>query len=71
MFLIVKDDNEKIFVALEGSDSVLASMYASLKEEYKEINLEIVFSRPICKIERNIVRFVDLLKGNGEDKNNF
>lgn len=68
MFLIVKDDNEKIFVALEGSDSVLASMYASLKEEYKEIDLEIVFSRPICKIERNIVRFVDLLKGNGKDK---
>lgn len=67
MFLIVKD-NDKIFVALEGSDSVLASMYASLKEEYKEIDLEIVFNRPICKIERNLIRFVDFLKGKGEER---
>lgn len=65
MFLILKNSN-KIFLALECSDSVVSSMYASLKEEYKDIELDIVFDRPSCKIERNLVRFINLL--NGEEK---
>lgn len=62
MFLILKN-SDKIFLALEGSDSVVSSMYASLKEEYKDIELDIAFDRPSCKIERNLVRFINLLNG--------
>lgn len=60
MFLVLKNEGQ-VFAALESSDAVLGVMYASLKEEYKDIELDILFSKPNCIIEKNLIRFINML----------
>lgn len=65
MFLLVKN-KEEICIALESTEAVVSVLFASLKEEYNGIELDITFNSPNCKIEKNIVRFINLLNGDSQ-----
>ncbi|WP_297520988.1 hypothetical protein [uncultured Clostridium sp.] len=62
MFLIVKKGTG-ILLCLEATEAILATVYASAKEEYKELelDLDLVFDKPNVEIVYNIVRFVRIL----------
>ncbi|MGL4991847.1 MAG: hypothetical protein ACRC57_11900 [Sarcina sp.] len=57
MFLLIKKGNE-IIAGLESSDAVIAAMYASIKEEYNEIELEIAFENTKVVTTKNILKFI-------------
>lgn len=56
MFLSVKKGTS--IIGLEATDAVLAVVYASIKEEYNNVELDLTFERPNSKIVNNLVQFV-------------
>ncbi|MGL4452015.1 MAG: hypothetical protein ACRCTZ_12565 [Sarcina sp.] len=57
MFLIVKKSTS-VMLCLEASEATLATVYASIKEEYKNLELELEFNKPEMKVFYNIVSFI-------------
>lgn len=57
MFLIIKKSS-KLIMGLEAADATLAAMYASIKEVYKDLEVDIQFNEPDCMIISNLVEFV-------------
>ena len=45
MFLIIKKSS-KLIMGLEAADATLAAMYASIKEAYKDLDVDIQFNEP-------------------------
>ena len=56
MFLIVKNSTNAL--CLEAAEATLATVYASIKEEYNNLELELVFNKPEIKVFHNIVSFI-------------
>lgn len=57
MFLLIKNGNE-IIAGLESSDAVIATMYASIKEEYNHLDLDVVFENTKVVTTKNILKFI-------------
>ena len=71
MFLIIKKSS-KLIMGLEAADATLAAMYASIKEAYKDLDVDIQFNEPDCMIISNLVEFVrkmDSISENLEELN--
>lgn len=56
MFLIVKKGTSVL--CLHAAEAALATVYASIKEEYKNLELELVFKKPEVEVFYNIVSFI-------------
>lgn len=56
MFLIVKKGTS--ILCLHAAEAALATVYASIKEEYKNLELELVFKKPEMEVFYNIVSFI-------------
>ena len=56
MFLIVR--NSMSVLCLEAAEATLATVYASINEEYDNVELELVFNKPEVKVFHNIVSFI-------------
>lgn len=56
MFLIVR--NSMSVLCLEAAEATLATVYASINEEYDNVELELVFDKPDIKVFHNIVGFI-------------
>ena len=57
MFLIIKK-SANLIMGLEAADATIAAMYASIKEVYKDLEVDIQFNEPDCMIISNLVEFV-------------
>ena len=70
MFLLVKSTSSVI--GLESSEAVLATMYASIREQYNELELELSFEKPNVKVFKNLFLFInELNKVVTEDESNI
>lgn len=56
MFLVIKKGLN--ILALDAADATIAAMYASIKEEYKDLNVDIQFTEPNCEIIINLIKFI-------------
>ncbi|MGL4762615.1 MAG: hypothetical protein ACRC6T_06840 [Sarcina sp.] len=57
MFLTVKKGTSTL-LCLEAAEATLATVYASINEQYKNLELEVVFNKPEGKVFYNIISFV-------------
>lgn len=71
MFLLVKKGTS-IIMGLQSTESVLAAVYASIREEYNDLELDLDFNRPNVNVFTNVVRFIkELDKVTCDDSDNI
>lgn len=56
MFLVIKKGLD--ILALDAAEATIATMYASVKEEYNDLDVDIQFMEPNCEIVCNLINFI-------------